>query len=265
MAETESWAREKAVDVHNKTAPYFVTEYADPTAHFDSDFRYGRKLIDERWRDTAEAALAGEGAEALDIGCGIGVHLSRLLAMGKQAAGIEPSAEMREQAVAALGPERVRDGSVLALDFEDDRFAFAYAIEVFRYLDAADNATGHAEIARVLRPGGVYYGTYVNRFALDGFRQLTLVRRLRHRLGGAEPACHVEFETPASIRSKLLAAGFSEVQVIGAMLAPLRILYKIAPGLAARLAPAISRREEVLSNTGLTRALAGHMIAIARK
>ncbi len=120
--------------------------------------------------------------------------------MGKQAVGIEPSAEMREQAVAALGPERVRDGSVLALDFEDDRFAFAYAIEVFRYLDAADNAAGHAEIARVLRPGGVYYGTYVNRFALDGFRQLTLVRRLRHRLGGAEPACHMEFETPGASR-----------------------------------------------------------------
>ena len=122
-------------------------------------------------------------------------------------------------------------------------------------------------------PFGYHRGRYdegsgecrVNRFALGGFRQLTLVRRLRHRLGGAEPACHVEFETPTSIRSKLLAAGFSEVEVIGAMLAPLRILYKIAPGLAARLAPAISRREEVLSNTGLTRALAGHMIAIARK
>ncbi len=122
-------------------------------------------------------------------------------------------------------------------------------------------------------PFGYHRGRYdegsgecrVNRFALGGFRQFTLVRRLHHRLGGAEPACHVELETPASIRSKLLAAGFSEAQVTGAMPASFRILYKIAPGLAARLAPAISRREEVLSNTGLTRALAGHVIATARK
>lgn len=265
MQESPSWARHTAVAVHDATAPFFVSEYEDPAASFRSPFRYGRALIDRRWRETAEAALAAGDDEALDVGCGIGVHLGELLARGKRGIGIEPSDEMRAQALATLGPERVRDGSVLALDFEDERFAFAYAIEVFRYLDSPDNAAGHAELARVLRPGGVYFGTYVNRFALDGFRQLTQVRRLRHRLGGPAPQCHVEFETPASLRRKLHAAGFSEVWVSGAMFAPLRPLYKAAPGLAARVAPVVARREGALSDTALTRPLAGHLIAVARK
>lgn len=265
MQASASWTRRKAVAVHDKTAPFFVSEYQDPAASYRSPFRYGRALIDARWRSTAEAALGAQDAEALDIGCGIGVHLAELLARGRRAIGIEPSREMREQALAALGPGQVRDGSVLALDFADSRFAFAYAIEVFRYLDTADNAAGHAEIARVLRPGGVYFGTYVNRYALDGFRQLTQSRRLRHRLGGPEPECHVEFETPASLRRKLLAAGFSDAEVSGAMFAPLRVVYKLAPALAARLAPAVARHEATLSDTALTRPLAGHLIAVARK
>jgi hypothetical protein len=33
--------------------------------------------------------------------------------------------------------------------------------------DAADNALGHREIFRALKPGGVYFGTYVNRWSLD--------------------------------------------------------------------------------------------------
>lgn len=264
MGVQKDWARVKAVDVHDETAPRFVAEYADPEAHYLSAFRYGRKLIDDLWRETAESALAG-GGEALDVGCGIGVHLGRLLDAGHRGVGIEPSTEMREQAVARLGPDAVTDGSVLDLPFDDGRFSFAYAIEVFRYLDAKDNRTGHREIARVLRPGGVYFGTYVNRWALDGFRALTGARRLANRLGGPEPKCHVEFETPNSLRQSLLDAGFSKVEVRGAMFAPLRLLYKVSPRASAQIAGRVMRHEDVLSNSNLGRPFAGHLIAIATR
>jgi len=258
-------ARDSAVAVHDRTAAFFVSEYQDPESHHHSAFRYGRALIDAQWLRTAEAALRSPGDEALDIGCGIGIHLERLLAGGRSAIGVEPSAAMRARAVERLGDDRVVPGSVLSLDFPGERFAFAYAIEVLRYLDAADNARGHREIHRVLRPGGVYFGTYVNRFALDGFAPLVRWRRLRHRLGGPAPACHVEAETPRSIAAKLRAAGFAEVRVIGAMVAPLRPLYKLAPGLARRIAPAVMRWEPWLSDRAALRALAGHLIVVARK
>jgi|SRR4029453_6305209 hypothetical protein len=66
------------------------------------------------------------------------------------------------------------------------------------------------EIARVLRPRGIYLGTNVNKWALDGFH-LSQLRRLASRLTGASLRYHVEFEMPSSPAEKLKQAGFSNV------------------------------------------------------
>src|SRR6266436_4534326 len=79
---------------------------------------------------------------------------------------------------------------------------FVYGIDVFRYLDTRDNAEGHREIVRVLNPGGIYFGTYVNKWALYGFRQLSQLRMLARRVTGAPRRYHVEFETPSSLCDK---------------------------------------------------------------
>jgi hypothetical protein len=68
-------------------------------------------------------------------------------------------------------------------------------------------------------------GTYVNKWALDGFR-LSQLRRLGSRLMGASLRYHVEFEKPSSLAEKLKQAGFPIFSVHGAMVAPLRILHK---------------------------------------
>src|SRR5262249_8769153 len=47
-----------------------------------------------------------------------------------------------------------------------------------------------------------YFGTYVNKWALDGFRQLSQFRRLAERLAGTPRRYHVEFETPSSLCDK---------------------------------------------------------------
>jgi hypothetical protein len=60
-----SWARKRAVDVHDETAGYFSAEYSSDNI-YDSPFRYGRALIDERWRKVVAQLPAG--ANCLDIG-----------------------------------------------------------------------------------------------------------------------------------------------------------------------------------------------------
>jgi ubiquinone/menaquinone biosynthesis C-methylase UbiE len=256
------WTRRRAVEIHDETAATFSAEYAGDSV-FDSPFRYGRHLIDRAW-DECVARLPAH-ANCLDIGCGVGAHMARLRERGFTVMGIEPSAEMRALAATRVPEDLVSDGSVLQLSQPDDSLDFVYAIEVFRYLSSRDNVLGHQEIARVLKAGGIYFGTYVNSWALDGFHQLSQLRKLASQMTGAPLRYHVEFETPWSLSAKLRQAGFSEVAVHGAMCAPLRILHKLSPRLATAVSMRAMRHEAWLSDSPPMRPFAAHLIAIARR
>jgi SAM-dependent methyltransferase len=260
MNSDEKWSRRRAVEVHDETADEFFAEYSGDSI-FDSPFRYGRHLIDRAWaRCVSELP---RGATCLDIGCGVGTYMARLLDQGFKVDGIEPSAEMRRLAAINIPAELVSDGSVLQLPIPNSSMDFVYAIEVFRYLDTRDNAQGHMEVVRILKPGGIYFGTYVNKWALDGFRQLSQFRKLAERLTGTPRRYHVEFETPLSLCEKLRAVGFSRVTVHGAMFAPLRVLHKVSSRLAAALSRRTMPHETCLSDKGPFRSFAGHLIIIA--
>jgi len=262
MISPAEWTRRRAVEIHDETAATFSAEYAGESI-FDSPFRYGRHLIDRAWEECV--ARLPPRAYCLDIGCGVGTHMARLLERGFEVQGIEPSAEMRALAVGRVPADLVSDGSVLQLPQADASLDFVYAIEVFRYLNARDNALGHREIARVLKPGGVYFGTYVNRWALDGFRQLSQLRKLTSRIAGAPLRYHVEYETPSSLAAKLRVADFSEASVRGAMWAPLRILHKLSRPFATAVSMRTLPHEEWLSDSPALRAVAGHLLAIAKR
>jgi SAM-dependent methyltransferase len=262
MNSEEKWSRRRAIEIHDATADGFFAEYRGDNI-FDSPFRYGRHLINRAWaRCVSELP---PGATCLDIGCGVGAHMARLLNEGFKVTGIEPSTEMRRLATKNIPGDLVCDGSVLQLPASDLSMDFVYAIEVFRYLDTHDNAQGHREIVRVLKPGGIYFGTYVNKWALDGFRQLSQFRKFAERLTGTPRRYHVEFETPSALCDKLRAAGFSRVTAHGAMFAPLRVLHKISLRLGAAVSRLTMPHETWLSDTGPFRAFAGHLIIIARR
>lgn len=257
-----NWARKRAVDVHDETAGYFSAEYSSDNV-YDSPFRYGRSLIDELWRKVVEELPAG--AHCLDIGSGIGAYMERLLEAGLQVRGIEPSAEMRKLAGERVPEGLISDGSVADLPVADRTQDFIYAIEVFRYLDTADNMRGHREIFRALKPGGVFFGTYVNKWALDFYRQFVTLQKARDVLIKAVPRYHVEFETVSLLRKKLEAIGFSDVEIRGAMFAPLRPLHKLSPKGATAVSKWTLPRERWLSDRAMSRPFAGHLIAIARR
>jgi SAM-dependent methyltransferase len=257
-----TWARKRAVDVHDETAGYFSAEYSSDNI-YDSPFRYGRFLIDAQWMRVVEGLR--DAADCLDIGSGIGVYMARLIEAGFKVRGIEPSTEMRKLAGQRVPGHLVSDGSITDLPVGDQSQDFIYAIEVFRYLDTADNALGHREIYRALKPGGVFFGTYVNRWALDGYRQFVAMEKLRERALKTVPRYHVEFETVASLKGNLTAAGFEHVEIRGAMFAPLRLMYKLSATLATSVSRRTLPRESWLSGGAISRLFAGHLIAIARR
>ena len=100
-------------------------------------------------------------AQMLDIGCGGGANLQRLLALAPagHATGIDYaplSVEMsRETNAAAIAEERcdVLEGDVRALPFADGAFDVVTAFETVYFWDMP---AGFAEVRRVLRPGGQF-------------------------------------------------------------------------------------------------------------
>src|SRR5207245_8311079 len=139
MNSDEKWSRRRAVEVHDETADGFFAEYRGDNI-FDSPFRYGRHFIDRAWMRCV--SQLPHGAACLDIGCGVGAYMGRLLDQGFEVTGIEPSAEMRRLAAKNLPADLVSDGSVLQLPTHDPSNDFGYSIEVVRCPHTHDNVHG---------------------------------------------------------------------------------------------------------------------------
>ncbi|WP_329381237.1 class I SAM-dependent methyltransferase [Streptomyces sp. NBC_01716] len=109
--------------------------------------------------------LLGEGTGmCLEIGCGTGIHAARVRALGRTPVGVDFSAGMLRHAsgrlpVARADAERLpfRDGSVPAV------------IAVMVHTDMPGYPAVLREVARVLRPGGVFVHIGVHPCFCGGF------------------------------------------------------------------------------------------------
>ncbi len=258
------WARNTAVSIHDETADWFAGQHKDEEKdYFSSDFTYGRKQIEKIFYK--EIAKLPKGAKILDVGCGTGDDLKKLFDAGFNVAGVEPSENMLKYAQGKLPNGTIVRGNALKLPFEDNFFDFVSAIEVFRYLNGQDNLSGFEEILRVLKPGGIFFGTFINKYALNGFPVLNFLRKLNEYFFKKPLRFHSEFETPGKIKSKLLSCGFSQVQAHGIMFAPLLILYRINKNIGSFFARILEPADPFLSDTKMLQPFANHLIAIAKK
>lgn len=122
----------------------------------------------------------------LDIGCGPGVMTEAVLARGGTFEGVDLSPEMvREAQEKFAGREQVsfREGSIEALDVPDGTYDQVICMAVIEYLATPHRAL--AEIARILRPGGVAIITVPKRSHIDRLMiaATTPVRAVARALG----------------------------------------------------------------------------------
>jgi ubiquinone/menaquinone biosynthesis C-methylase UbiE len=90
---------------------------------------------------------------ALDAACGTGRHTAYLAARGHRVSGVDATAEMLEKARIRVPAADLRQGDLAHLPFEDGAFDVAVCALALSHLP--DPAPAIAELARVLRPGGV--------------------------------------------------------------------------------------------------------------
>ena len=248
---------QSAVEVHSLQAPEFAARYGDSDP-YASCFSYSRARLD-RWLERFLPGL-GDGARLLDIGCGTGHQMAALRARGFEVTGVDGSAEMLAHARANNPEAELYEADVARLPLPDESFDIVLCVEVLRYLESPELAV--AEMARVLRPGGVALATATPRFNLNAYAVV-------NRVALAVPARKLTrlkqyFVTSGGVRRTFERAGFASAEAHGVYLGPINWVERLAPSrlpgflrgwerIDARLAD--RRRWRDLSNMLLVRAV----------
>jgi ubiquinone/menaquinone biosynthesis C-methylase UbiE len=123
-----------------------------------------------------EWTLGPDPLDVLDLGAGTGKLTAALLAAGHRVAALEPSAEMRAILVERSPAATAIEGRAEEIPLADGSVDAVVAGSAFHWFD---RGPALAEVARVLRPPGVF-GLLGNRFDTSVDWQ----RRLRGRAGG---------------------------------------------------------------------------------
>ena len=202
-------------------------------------------------------------ASVLDCGMGPGRLLVELAARGWFVAGVDISGEMVALARTRLpdSADRLVQGTVESLPFPSESFEAAVATGVLEYVE--DVAAAMSEVARVLRPGGVFVIGAPNTLALRTLWRHRVVypvaRTLKSRLrfGRAVPLHRPGFLSLGRLEGVLAAAGLDVESVEYVVL---------MPGALRRALPSVSVRAAArLGASPLGSLLGTQLVLLARK
>jgi ubiquinone/menaquinone biosynthesis C-methylase UbiE len=256
--------RDLAIKRHDLDADFFQDAYNDIiTVNKGYPFKYGRSLVLKDIQQALEALPPN--SRILDIGSGTG-HLSSLMAaMGHKVTGLEPAANMIELARKNFPDIEFVEGVSSSLPFEDGTFDFVIAFEVFRYLDKPENLATFKEVHRVMKKGGTFLFTQVNKFATDWYYPFYYIKKVFYSL--FKKTYHYCFFTTPGQQEKLLKqGGFPEVETFGRMAASIRIAYKFGKGFGDWY---VKMMEKLYGQQKFTKqplkSWGGHLICIAKK
>jgi 2-polyprenyl-6-hydroxyphenyl methylase/3-demethylubiquinone-9 3-methyltransferase len=173
-------------------------------------FPYFRQVLVER------LGWDARGKRALDVGCGGGSLSEEFARLGCDVVGVDPSvnslATARAHATAAGLTIDYRQGAGEELPVEDASFDIVYCCDVLEHVTSVPTVV--AEIARVLRPGGVFFYDTVNRTFAS---KLAIIKIPQDWLKLAPPEFHVWdlFITPAELRAVMAQHGLEHVDSTG--------------------------------------------------
>jgi ubiquinone/menaquinone biosynthesis C-methylase UbiE len=216
--------KQAAIEQHSCQAGQFAERYrATETDAFGSCFTYSRRRL-SGWLDRCLPDPAA-GLRLLDVGCGTGHHMARLRDRGFEVAGVDGSPEMLEHARALNPGSDIRRSDVECLPFPDASFDVVLCVEVLRYLPSPVRSI--AEMARVLKPGGLCLATAAPLLSLNGYWAVNRVATLVPL--GNLVRLKQYFSTSWRLRRAFVAAGFQGVETHGVYLGPINWLERLAP------------------------------------
>jgi SAM-dependent methyltransferase len=156
--------------------------------------------LDANLRFLEDTRLLRPGLRVLEIGCGSGSLLSRLLASGLDIVGVETSPLRIEEGRRAHGSLPVQLVSGSALPFHDGWFDVVLSFDVFEHIPDSDAHL--VEVRRVLKPGGWYLLQTPNKWTNAIFETI------RWRSFSRWKADHCSLHSYTQLRDRLSRQGF---------------------------------------------------------
>ena len=153
-------------------------------------------------------------SDLLEIGCGTGHWTEYFVSRGFAVTATDPSEPMLAEARRRGSAGAFIRASAEKLPFPDGAFPAAAAVTVFEFVEDPEAAVG--EILRVLRPGGVFIGGFLNAASA----QAAAVRATRERAAAGllsteeegDVLLHARFRTEGEIRRLLSPIGRLEIR-----------------------------------------------------
>ena len=131
-----------------------------------------RERSDERARYTDLIARSlPDGAGVLELGCGVGGPATRALSARFALTGVDLSAHSVELARANVPNATFLHADMTALEFEPGRFDAVVAFFSIIHVPREEQPGLLAQIARWLRPGGLFVATMGARATEDGYEE----------------------------------------------------------------------------------------------
>jgi 2-polyprenyl-6-hydroxyphenyl methylase/3-demethylubiquinone-9 3-methyltransferase len=153
------------------------------------------------------------GLRVLDVGCGGGLLSEPFAAMGCEVTGIDQSlptldAASRHAQASGLSID-YRQGDAGALPFADHSFDVVCCCDVLEHVDSPSAVIG--EIARVLKPGGVFFFDTINRTLASKLVAIKLAQDCRlTRIVPKDVHVWEKFIRPAELARMLREHGLSD-------------------------------------------------------
>ncbi len=158
------------------------------------------------------------GANVLDVGCGGGLLAEEFAGAGFRVTGVDPSEESiataRQHAATSGLAIEYRAGCGEHLPFDDRSFDNVACCDVLEHVDDLERVV--SEIARVLRPGGLFLYDTINRTRRSRVAIIKVMQEWRWT-AFAEPDSHVweRFIRPGELAALLARHGFEQREMKG--------------------------------------------------
>ncbi len=167
--------------------------------------RYFERFVDD-W----------SGLNILDVGCGGGFMSEAMAELGANVYGVDPSQRAIE-AACVHAAERGHDihyevGHAESLKHSDQTFDIVVCVDVLEHINDVDKAV--QEMARVLKPNGLFLFDTINR---NGLAKLLVVTAAERMLGLLPQGAHDAnmFIKPRELRAKFNRHGLRTLDVVG--------------------------------------------------
>jgi 2-polyprenyl-6-hydroxyphenyl methylase / 3-demethylubiquinone-9 3-methyltransferase len=177
-------------------------------------FGYFKRVLDR-----ARAIECGK-RQLLDVGCGGGLLAEEFARAGFSVTGIDPAPETVETARAHASTSRLsityETGAGEHLPYPDGMFDHVTCCDVLEHVDDVDRVI--AEIARVLRPGGLFFYDTINRTFVSRIAMIKVMQEWPSTAFAA-PNSHVweKFIKPAELVSIFGRHGLEQREMRGIM------------------------------------------------